>query len=367
MSEIKCFCGNWQKRGLMAILGLCLGLIGCQQIVDRVVGKERVKNETRTDVEEPFIGSRATPISINHSQVQVEPISESVRTKPEPTSVASFKVAQRPLLEVFQDCESCPKMVRLPAGSFWMGSPVSEVGRHADESPLIQVDVATFAMALTEVTRFDWMSFERHSGYRAASGCLTWDGDGYVQSAHLGWRNPGFSHLDEHPAVCVSWQDAQEYARWLSTQTGNKYRLPSEREWEYAARAGTSTPYPWSGSSVCGHANVADEALLLKHPGWQIERCNDGYPFTAPVGSFAPNAFGLYDLHGNVMEWVQDCWGPQLHASDVRQSPLNCRSRVIRGGSWDLTASYMRSAYRGKAAETNRGSGTGIRLVRELP
>jgi formylglycine-generating enzyme required for sulfatase activity len=258
-------------------------------------------------------------------------------------------------------------MVRLPAGSFLMGSPVNEVGRHADESPLIQVVVPTFAMALTEVTRFDWILFERESGYRAASGCLKWDGDGYIQAAHLGWRNPGFPHSDEHPAVCVSWQDAQAYARWLSTKTGQQYRLPSEREWEYAARAGTSTPYPWSGSSVCGHANVADEALRLKQPSWQIEKCSDGFPFTAPVGSYAPNAFGLYDMHGNVMEWVQDCWSPQLQANDGRQAPLSCRTRVIRGGSWDLTASYMRSAYRGKAAEANRGTGTGVRLARTLP
>ena len=248
-----------------------------------------------------------------------------------------------------------------------MGSPVNEVGRHADESPLIQVNIPAFAMALTEVTRFDWMLFERQSGYRAASSCLTWDGDGYVQAEHLGWRNPGFFQSDEHPAVCVSWQDAQAYARWLSAKTAHQYRLPSEREWEYAARAGRSTPYPWYGSSVCDHANVADEALLLKHPGWQIEKCNDGHQFTAPVGSYAPNAFGLYDMHGNVMEWVRDCWSRQLQVSDGRQAPLNCSSRVIRGGGWNLTASYMRSAYRGKAAEANRGSVTGVRLVRELP
>ena len=112
---------------------------------------------------------------------------------------------------------------------------------------------------------------------------------------------------------------------------------------------------------------MADEALRLKKPSWPIEKCSDGYPFTAPAGSYAPNAFGLYDMHGNVMEWVQDCWSPQLQANDGRQVPLNCRTRVIRGGGWDLTASYMRSAYRGKAAEANRGTGTGVRLARTLP
>jgi formylglycine-generating enzyme required for sulfatase activity len=367
MRRMKCAWGNRQKRGLIPILVLCIGLTACQQIVDRVVGKAPIENETLIEGEATILGSQTTPTSIKQSQAQNAPLSKTTHSKSEPTSVAFFTQTQTSLLEVFQDCEACPKMVRLPAGSFRMGSPVSEAGRHADESQLIQVDVPSFAMALTELTRFDWMLFERQSGYRAASGCLTWDGDGYIQAAHLGWRYPGFSHSNEHPAVCVSWQDAQAYARWLSSKTGHHYRLPSEREWEYAARAGTSTPYPWSGSAVCRHANIADEALLLKHPNWKIEKCNDGHSFTAPVGSYAPNAFGLYDMHGNVMEWVQDCWSPLLLSRAGEQGPLNCRSRVIRGGSWDLTASYMRSAYRGKAAEANRGSGTGFRLVRTLP
>jgi len=360
---------NWQKNGLIVLFVLGIGLSGCQQIVDRLAGKARVQKETLANDEQPVTGSQITPISINQAQVQEAPVLAAVRTQPDSQPkfkpVATVKVTQKPLFEVFQDCESCPKMVRLPAGSFRMGSPANEIGRHADESPLVQIDVPAFALALTEVTRFDWALFERQSGYRAASGCLTWDGDGYVQAAHLGWRNPGFSHSDKHPAVCVSWQDAQAYAHWLSTKTGHQYRLPSEREWEYAARAGSSSPYPWAGTTVCDHANVADETLRLKHPAWPIEKCNDGYPFTAPVGSYAPNPFGLYDMNGNVMEWVQDCWSPQLQASDGR-APLNCRTRVIRGGGWDLTASYGRSAYRGKAAEANRGTGTGVRLVREL-
>ena len=373
MSHMNCPRANWQKKGLIVLLVLVMGLSGCQQILDRLAGKTRVQQKTLATDEAPIKDPHTTPTSINQVQVQVAPVAATVRTqpkpisKPEPQPVATVKVTQKQLFEVFQDCESCPKMVRLPAGSFRMGSPANEIGRHADESPLVQIDVPAFALALTEVTRFDWALFERQSGYRTASGCLTWDGDGYVQAAHLDWRDPGFSHSDEHPAVCVSWQDAQAYARWLSTKTGHQYRLPSEREWEYAARAGSSKPYPWAGTTVCDHANVADETLRLKHPAWPIEKCNDGYPFTAPVGSYAPNAFGLYDMHGNVMEWVQDCWSPQLQASDGRSAVLNCRSRVLRGGGWDLTAFYMRSAYRGKAAMANRGSATGLRMARTLP
>jgi formylglycine-generating enzyme required for sulfatase activity len=270
-------------------------------------------------------------------------------------------------LEVFNDCPSCPKMVRLPAGSFQMGSPEGELGRDRDESPLTRVNVAAFSLGRTEVSRANWQEFERDSGHRALSGCLSWEGDGYVLSAHLGWRFPGFAQQDDHPVVCVSWQDAQAYVRWLSQKTGHLYRLPYEHEWEYAARAGTSSAYPWSNAEVCAHANGADASLGRRHPEWPAEKCNDGHTFTAPVGSYAPNPWGLYDMQGNAMEWVQDCWTPQVTSNVQDQGPLNCRSRVIRGGSWDLKAAFLRSASRGKSSEANRGTGTGFRVVRASP
>ena len=260
-------------------------------------------------------------------------------------------------------------MVILPSGVFQMGSPGSELDRHDDESPLTRISLQSFAIGQTEVTRAEWLEFERESGYRASSGCLVWDGDGYVRAAHLGWRYPGFEQSDQHPVTCVSWLDARAYADWLSKKTGHKYRLPLEKEWEYAARAGSQSPFHWAvaAAGMCSYANVADAALLQKQPRWSAEKCKDGYPYTAPVGSFIPNAWGLFDMHGNVMEWVQDCWGPQISADGSGTTPLNCRSRVTRGGGWDLIAPYSRSAYRGKAPEANRGTGTGFRLVREVP
>lgn len=260
-------------------------------------------------------------------------------------------------------------MIELPAGSFVMGSPTSEKGRDADESPMVKLGMPTFAIGQSEITRGQWRAFESETGYRAAAGCLNWEGDGYNKLPDADWKNPGFVQTDQHPVVCVSWLDAQAYADWLSRKTGKRYRLPKESEWEYAARAGTSTAYPWKEEpqGLCGRANAADAALVQARPRLPAQGCNDGFAFTAPVGSFAPNAWGLFDLHGNVMEWVADCWQAQLPQNPDLASPLNCRSRAMRGGGWDLPASFARSAYRGKASEGNRGTATGFRLARDMP
>jgi formylglycine-generating enzyme required for sulfatase activity len=333
---------SWRYALFAVFLSVCCGLAGCQQIMDRVSGVARLVNssdeETRAEKTELF----AKAISVPEAESKIR--------------------------QTFQDCDTCPLMVALPAGVFQMGSPESEAGRDVDEAPRIDVAVAAFAIGQTEVTRTHWAEFERDSGHRAASGCLTWDGDGYVNARHLGWRYPGFPQSDEHPVVCVNWHDAHAYAQWMSRKTGHLYRLPLEYEWEYAARAGTQSPYPWgtSASDVCNYANGADAALTMKHSNWPTQTCHDGFAFTSPVGSFVPNAWGLYDMHGNVMEWVQDCWGTQIVIPGTGTAPLNCRSQVIRGGGWDLSVNFLRSAFRGKAPPLNQGTSTGFRLVRKM-
>jgi formylglycine-generating enzyme required for sulfatase activity len=365
-----------KKARLAAILALCFAMGGCQQIMDRVVGLVPAKTPAPDMAQidsapslqppkEPQPVQQAFNTSTDPSSLPLA--APSPRSSPVSPSAPPLVAENKALLKEFKDCPSCPTMVNLPAGFLRMGSPDNETGRDPDESPLTPVNVAAFSMSQTEVTRANWVEFERESGYRAVAGCLTWAGDGYELKAHLGWQSPGFVQQDDHPVVCVSWQDAQAYARWLSQKTGRVYRLPQEHEWEYAARAGTSTAYPWSSSDVCGQANGADAALNRQRPQWPAEKCHDGYAFTAPVGRYPSNAWGLYDMHGNVMEWVQDCWTPQLSARDSGQRPLNCRSRVMRGGGWDLKAAFLRSAYRGKASEANRGSGTGFRLVSARP
>lgn len=284
-----------------------------------------------------------------------------------PSEVAA--VAPQKALRSFRDCADCPLMIQLPAGSFVMGSPATEKGRDADESPMVKLSMTTFAIGQTEITRGQWRAFEAETGHRAAAGCLNWEGDGYNKLPNADWQNPGYPQTDQHPVVCVSWLDAQAYAEWLSRKTGQRYRLPKESEWEYAARSGSPSAYAWKEEpqGICAQANAADASLVQQRPRLPAQSCKDGFAFTAPVGSFAPNAWGVYDMHGNVMEWVGDCWQAQLPQNPDQAAPLNCRSRSMRGGGWDLPATFARSAYRGKASEGNRGTATGFRLAREMP
>jgi formylglycine-generating enzyme required for sulfatase activity len=220
---------------------------------------------------------------------------------------------------VFGECPECPEMVEVAAGSFVMGSPESEEGRSGDEGPTHHVTVARpFAIGKYEVTFAEWDACVE------AGGCSNRPDDG-------GWGR------GDRPVINVSWEDAQEYVLWLSGRTGEVYRLPSETEWEYAARGGTSTLYSW-GDEV-GHDNAnCDGCGSL----WDDDQ-------TAPVGSFWPNALGLYDIHGNVSEWVEDCWHDSYSGAPSDGSARvsgDCSLRVVRGGSWYYGPSYVRSAGR---------------------
>jgi formylglycine-generating enzyme required for sulfatase activity len=169
--------------------------------------------------------------------------------------------------------------------------------------------------------------------------------------------------------LCVSWNDARAYAQWLSQKTGERYRLPTEAEWEYAARAGTSAARAWGDDprEACRFANVADQSRFQIWGFGQKHQCNDGHYFTAPAGSYAQNAFGLHDMLGNVWEWTQDCWNASYAGapSDGAASLTgDCAQRVSRGGSWSTVPRYARSASRNKHAADHRDNLTGFRLLR---
>ena len=209
----------------------------------------------------------------------------------------------------FSDCDVCPRMVVVPAGTFTMGSAVSEEGRNDDEGPQHSVTIPTpFAVGVFEVTFTEW------------DACVSGGGCGGSAAADEGWGR------GNRPVINVSWDDAQAYVSWLSERTGAHYRLLSEAEWEYAARAGTRTARYWGESDAdqCGYANGYND----------YGSCSDGHRFTAPVGSFDPNAFGLYDVLGNVAEWTQDCLNEP------------CYRRVSRGGAWSSLPEELRSASR---------------------
>jgi sulfatase modifying factor 1 len=185
------------------------------------------------------------------------------------------------------------------------------------------------------------------------------------------WRSPGFAQEDDYPVACVSWNDAKAYVDWLSKQTGHDYRLPSEAEWEFAARAGTTTARFWGDNpdSACRYANVADRTAKTRYPGWPIHDCEDGYVHAAPTGSFKANSFGLKDMLGNLWEWTADCWNGSYEGAPSDGSARtggDCRWRVLRGGSWDIAPEFVRSAIRIRTTTKSRSYSAGFRPARTL-
>ncbi|HET6454961.1 MAG TPA: SUMF1/EgtB/PvdO family nonheme iron enzyme, partial [Armatimonadota bacterium] len=269
-------------------------------------------------------------------------------------------------------------------GTFMMGGDQTpeEVARlhrgkpewFVNEHPQHKVTLTRgFYMATTEVTRGQFAEFVRATGYKTDAekegsalvliGSKNWkDVDG------ANWKAPGFLQGDNHPVVEVSWFDAVAFCRWLGDKEKRNYRLPTEAEWEYACRAGSTTAYPWGSDPDGGRGwcNVADQTARAKLPELATFSWDDGYVFTAPVGTFKANAFGLYDTIGNVYEWCLDWYG-EYTAGAVRdpKGPEGGQLRVLRGGSWDDHPGYCRSACRSRPAPATRTSNIGFRVCFE--
>jgi formylglycine-generating enzyme required for sulfatase activity len=220
--------------------------------------------------------------------------------------------------DVFKECDKCPEMVVVPAGNFLMGSPDDENGRAKDEGPQHAVKIGKpFAVGKFHVTVDQFAAFVRATGHDAGSKCWTVEGGKEQERSGRSWRNPGFAQAGSHPAVCLSWNDAKAYVDWLAQKTGQPYRLLTEAEWEYAARARTTarqySRYSFGNDEkgLCHFANGADWKARDTIDGaknWTTAPCDDGYAYTSPVGSFAPNGFGLYEMQGNAWQWTADCY-----------------------------------------------------------
>ena len=246
--------------------------------------------------------------------------------------------------EKFRDCPHCPEMVAVPSGSFTMGSPSSEEDRQDDEGLQRRVTIgAPFAVGVYEVTFAEW------------DACVSGGGCGGYRPDDEGWSRSG------HPVINVSWEDARSYVSWLSGETGKPYRLLSESEWEYAARGGTTARYWWGNAIGRNRANCDGCGSR-----WDDDR-------TAPVGRFSPNEFGLHDVHGNVWEWVEDCWHDGYEGAPADGSAWlsgqggDCSSRVLRGGSWYDDPENLRSASRTSSLTEERSSYDGFRVARAVP
>lgn len=274
----------------------------------------------------------------------------------------------------FRDCPNCPEMVRIAAGRATLGAPEGEIDRLAHESLPREVTFASpFAIGRTEVTRDQFEAFVTETGRVVEPSCNYWDGHwGFVKEHD--WRNPGYAQRGNHPVVCVSHQDATAFAAWIALKTGRPYRLPSSAEFEYAMRAGSSAPWFWGvrSASACEFANLADQTLAARYPERPTFACNDGYLFTAPVGSFKPNAFGLYDMLGNAWEWTDDCWhkawtGVPLDGSTwLASGGGDCDFRQPKGGSWTSGAEWARAATQSRDKALYRSFLLGFRLALSL-
>jgi formylglycine-generating enzyme required for sulfatase activity len=274
-------------------------------------------------------------------------------------------------LNTFKDCDTCPEMAVIPPGEAIVGSAADTVDRVAQEGPLRRVKIArAYAIARLEVTRAQYAEFVEATARPTPPGCNFWDGHFGTVEEHT-WKNPGYVQRSNHPVVCVSYEDAVAYAAWLSRKTGRSYRLPSSVEWEYAARAGSSTPFFWGTSSfeACSYANVGDNTLKRRWPDRQEFNCNDGYEVTAPVGSFKPNGWGLYDTLGNAWEWSEDCFhgtfdGAPTDGSAWREANGgDCAFRTPRGGSWISGPQWTRLSSQSKDPAGYRSFLLGFRVA----
>jgi len=358
LSTGELFSCNW--RASLVTLSACQTGMGKYNSGDELIGLQRavffagtqsllasswrVDDRSTSCLMERFYahaGESAKDVALQHAQL------DTMKEFEQPFHWASFKLvgAANKVFEVPDEMD----MVWVPGGCFNMGSPEDEPNREDDEGPVHEVCVDGFWMSRYEVTN---RQFKEFKGYHNSGSRYGIDLDG-----------------DEQPVVSIKWEDAVEFADWLSEETGQLYRLPTEAEWEYAARAGGAAAYPWGedSSRACEFANVKDKSTNEVDSEWGMHQCDDGMPVTSPVGFFKPNAFGLYDMIGNAWEFCADGYDNEAYVSSPRENPVHEDGdyRVIRGGAWDSPDGEARVAARDIIRPRAMKNNVGIRLVRE--
>jgi len=267
--------------------------------------------------------------------------------------------------EWFADLAGGPEFVVVPAGKFAMGSAASEPERGASEGPVHTVTFAgPFAVGRHAITRAQFATFVEATGHKADAGAYIWTASRWRFDPHACWRNPGFAQDDDHPVVCINWNDAKAYAAWLSLRAGETYGLMSEAEWEYAARAGTSTTF-WWGSTISPEMANYDGNHAYQGGGATGEWRRG----TVAADSFEANPWGIYQMLGNCWEWTEDCWNENYVGAPGDGSARtsgNCTVRVVRGGSWFAVPQGLRCATRYSYITGGRYSLQGFRLRRSL-
>lgn len=299
-----------------------------------------------SDTPEENLGDSDAPLAEDLNQAALAQLASAVEAAARTDAPEERDAREDYLGDYFTDCEGCPDMAALGGGVFLMGARPGEQDRQPEETPQRRVEIGyRFAIATRETT------FDQWALCVAEGGCRDY------RPGDAGWGR------GDRPVINVSYEDAAAYARWLSAKTGHYYRLPSEAEWEYAARAGTGGPFHFGDTLSAEAANFNG-----RYPYRAAEATFRGQ--TAPVTRFAHNAFGLFDMHGNVAEWTLDCWNPSHNggpATGAARIDGNCARRVVKGGSWNAPGWRLRSAARRGIDAEQRSADTGFRVVRTLP
>jgi formylglycine-generating enzyme len=272
----------------------------------------------------------------------------------------------KPAPAALWDWPQAPRMTIVPAGEFSMGSPDTEFGRQPQEGPQHRVRIAyAFAVGTYQVTRDEYAAFVADTKRPDPEGCfLTYRAHQTAETKGFNWHDPGFAQTGRDPVVCVSWEDAQAYAAWLSAGTGRTYRLLSEAEFEYAARAGTIAARYWGNAIGRADANYGSDACCAPYA-----EDRDRWLYTSPGGSFPPNAFGLYDMLGNTWQRLDDCWRADFEGAPADGSVWtagDCTRRTGHGGAFDSEPSFVRAAFRGSVPQAARYADGGFRVARGL-
>lgn len=383
--------GSW--KGMATVVGLAaVGVMAVVMLVSRLSGPSApsapVATQVKTEPTTPAAKSaKVEPVSTPAKSIQAgktataEPAppaktaaSTPAVVTPTPSAKSDPAVRIGMLTDVlerelrpgarFKECETCPEMVVIPRTDFIMGSTPATVGHEPDEGPTRKVSFNTrIAVSRFAVTLGEYETFVALTGYRLNPGCRAFESGQWVERSDFSFRNPGFPQGPDHPVVCLNWNDAKAYADWMTSRMKAEYRLPTEAEREYFTRAGTGTLF-WWGNDIAPARAGYDWAYPLG-TGQRAETRRG----THPVNAFQANPWGLFQVHGNVSEWVEDCWNDNYRGAPTDGSAWiagDCKRRVLRGGSWGYAAKDLRASYREGATSTNRTFNFGFRLVRVL-
>jgi len=324
----------------------------------QATGKEQIPWES---------SSLTGAFSFNPGQKVAETQTAAVSPAPAPAAVEPASAAKAPdpaPATGGKGCTNCPEMVAIKGGSFMMGSPDDEQDRFPFEGPQKKIAIKPFSIGKYPVTVGQFGEFIKATKYKPTDECDT-ERTNKMRSGN--WTDPEvIDQGEKEPVVCVSWNDATAYVEWLAATSGKPYRLPSEAEWEYAARAGAAGAHYWSDANgACAYANIADKAAKRAHSNWAVTNCDDGFAGTSPVGSLKPNAFGLYDMLGNVKQWSAGCAGDSTADVPADGAPIggSCNYHPVHGSAWDALPERVRFAYWEKNPASYASANYGFRVA----